>query len=83
MSFWTLDMPSRAHSLLIIMVLAAVLRRHWGDLPPMRHSQGTTFVFADGHAIYRKWTDPHTLALYKVVGAAGLSITAIVICDGW
>lgn len=34
----------------------------WGDLPPMIHSQGTTFVFADGRAIYRKWTDPHTLA---------------------
>ena len=34
----------------------------WGDHPPMIHSQGTTFVFADGHAIYRKWTDPHALA---------------------
>ena len=34
----------------------------WCDPPPMRHSQGTTFSFADGHAIYRKWTDPHTLA---------------------
>jgi prepilin-type processing-associated H-X9-DG protein len=34
---------------------------HWGDLPPVIHNQGTTFVFADGHAIYRKWTDPHTL----------------------
>jgi len=31
----------------------------WYDPPPMRHNQGTTFVFADGHAIYRKWTDPH------------------------
>jgi prepilin-type processing-associated H-X9-DG protein len=37
----------------------------WGDLPPMQHSQGTTFVFADGHAIYRKWTDPHTLQAAK------------------
>ncbi|MGD0552715.1 MAG: hypothetical protein ABSB25_08695 [Sedimentisphaerales bacterium] len=34
----------------------------WYDLPPMRHSQGTTFSFADGHTEYRKWTDPHTLA---------------------
>ena len=33
----------------------------WYDLPPVIHSQGTTFSFADGHAIYRKWTDPHTL----------------------
>lgn len=31
----------------------------WYDLPPMQHNQGTTLVFADGHAIYRKWTDPH------------------------
>jgi prepilin-type processing-associated H-X9-DG protein len=34
----------------------------WGDYPPMRHGIGTTFSFADGHVIYRKWTDPHTLA---------------------
>jgi len=34
----------------------------WYDPPPVPHNVGTTFVFADGHAIYRKWTDPHTLA---------------------
>jgi len=34
----------------------------WGNLPPMRHGKGTTFVFADGHVEYRKWTDPHALA---------------------
>jgi prepilin-type processing-associated H-X9-DG protein len=33
----------------------------WYTFPPMRHDQGTTFTFVDGHAIYRKWTDPHTL----------------------
>jgi prepilin-type processing-associated H-X9-DG protein len=33
----------------------------WYDLPPMIHSQGTNFVFADGHTEYRKWIDPHTL----------------------
>jgi prepilin-type processing-associated H-X9-DG protein len=33
----------------------------WYDLPPVLHDQGTTFSFADGHVIYRKWTDPHTL----------------------
>jgi prepilin-type processing-associated H-X9-DG protein len=37
----------------------------WADLPPMRHEQGTTFVFADGHAIYRKWTDPHAIEATK------------------
>ena len=34
----------------------------WYELPPMRHGQGTTFSFADGHTEYRKWTAPHTLA---------------------
>jgi prepilin-type processing-associated H-X9-DG protein len=33
----------------------------WYDFPPVPHSQGTTFSFADGHTEYRKWTDPHTL----------------------
>ena len=33
----------------------------WGDTPPMRHGQGTTFSFADGHCSYRKWTDPHAI----------------------
>jgi len=28
----------------------------WYDLAPMRHGQGTTFSFADGHSSYRKWT---------------------------
>jgi prepilin-type processing-associated H-X9-DG protein len=40
----------------------------WGDAPPMRHEQGTTFSFADGHAEYRKWTDPITVALGKQPG---------------
>ncbi len=34
----------------------------WADSPPKLHNMGTTFVFADGHALYRKWTDPHTLS---------------------
>jgi prepilin-type processing-associated H-X9-DG protein len=38
----------------------------WYDLPPMRHEQGTTFVFADGHTEYRKWTDPHALAAARI-----------------
>jgi len=33
----------------------------WGDWPPMIHNGGTTFAFADGHTIYKKWTDPHAL----------------------
>jgi prepilin-type processing-associated H-X9-DG protein len=43
----------------------------WYDLPPMRHGQGTNFVFADGHAIYRQWTDQHTLAGIKDVWGGG------------
>jgi prepilin-type N-terminal cleavage/methylation domain-containing protein len=38
---------------------------HWGDNPPTRHGVGTTFVFADQHAEYHKWTDPHTLGVIK------------------
>ena len=43
----------------------------WYDPPPMTHSQGTTFVFADGHAIYSKWTDPHTLAAVDLPWGGG------------
>jgi prepilin-type N-terminal cleavage/methylation domain-containing protein len=37
----------------------------WYDLPPIRHGQGTVFVFADQHVEYRKWTDPSALAEAK------------------
>ena len=37
----------------------------WGDPPPTRHGIGTTFVFADQHAEYRKWTAPRTLQIIK------------------
>lgn len=40
----------------------------WYDLPPMRHGQGTVFVFADQHVEYRKWTDPSALAQAKAGG---------------
>jgi prepilin-type processing-associated H-X9-DG protein len=43
----------------------------WGDPPPIPHRQGTTFSFADGHAEYRKWTDPHTLAAVGLGWGAG------------
>ena len=33
----------------------------WWDPPPVRHGNGTTFSFADGHSEYRKWTDPRTI----------------------
>jgi hypothetical protein len=37
----------------------------WYDSPPRHHNMGTTFVFADGHAIYRQWTDPHTITFQQ------------------
>ncbi|MHC4563890.1 MAG: type II secretion system protein [Planctomycetota bacterium] len=33
----------------------------WWDPPPVRHGDGTTFSFADGHAEYHKWKDPRTI----------------------
>lgn len=45
----------------------------WGDPPPARHGMGTTFVFGDGHAEYRKWTDKHAIeAAAKGWGAGGV-----------
>jgi len=38
----------------------------YGWTPPARHGIGTTFSFADGHAEYKKWTDPHTLKVIKL-----------------
>lgn len=33
----------------------------WWDPPPIRHGEGTTFSFADGHAEHRKWKDMRTV----------------------
>ena len=32
----------------------------WMDPPPVRHSKGMTFVFADGHTGYKKWEAEET-----------------------
>jgi prepilin-type N-terminal cleavage/methylation domain-containing protein/prepilin-type processing-associated H-X9-DG protein len=37
----------------------------WWDPPPVRHGDGTTFSFADGHADYRKWKDQRTVDFGK------------------
>lgn len=33
----------------------------WWDPPPIRHNDGTTLSFADGHVGYRQWEDPRTI----------------------
>ena len=35
-------------------------RWEWWDPPPIRHDNGTTFSFADGHSEYWKWKDQRT-----------------------
>jgi len=40
---------------------AFVKEEKWWDPPPIRHGEGTTFGFADGHSEYRKWEDPRTV----------------------
>ena len=38
-------------------------RPRWWDAVPARHGLGTTFSFADGHAEFRKWTNPDTIEM--------------------
>jgi len=33
----------------------------WWDPPPLRHGDGTTFAFVDGHVEYWKWEDSRTI----------------------
>ncbi|MFH1371646.1 MAG: prepilin-type N-terminal cleavage/methylation domain-containing protein [Planctomycetota bacterium] len=35
--------------------------QRWWDPPPIRHGEGTTFSFADGHTEYHKWRDKRTI----------------------
>jgi prepilin-type N-terminal cleavage/methylation domain-containing protein/prepilin-type processing-associated H-X9-DG protein len=44
-----------------------VTEEKWWDPPPVRHGDGTTFSFADGHSEYHKWKDPRTIAFGKQV----------------
>lgn len=40
-------------------------RDSWWDAVPLRHSNGTTLSFADGHSDYHRWIDERTIALAK------------------
>jgi len=41
-------------------------RPMWWDIPTVRHSNGTNWSFADGHATYHKWTDKRTMELAEL-----------------
>jgi prepilin-type processing-associated H-X9-DG protein len=45
----------------------------FGDHRPTRHGRGTTFAFADGHAIYRKWIFATDTASVETGGWGGTS----------
>jgi hypothetical protein len=55
-------------------------RGKWYDQPPRIHNMGTNFVFADGHAIYRKWTDPSAI-LAATGGCSSWGGCSIDYCD--
>ena len=38
-------------------------QERWWDCVPARHGMGSTSSFVDGHAEYRKWTDPRTIEI--------------------
>jgi prepilin-type N-terminal cleavage/methylation domain-containing protein/prepilin-type processing-associated H-X9-DG protein len=39
---------------------------NWWDPPPIRHGDGTTFAFVDGHSEYWKWQDDDTIECGEV-----------------
>jgi prepilin-type processing-associated H-X9-DG protein len=41
----------------------------WWDPPPIRHDDGTTFSFVDGHNEYWKWKDQRTVEFGKTMMA--------------
>jgi len=43
----------------------------WRDIPPIHHSEGTTFSFVDGHSDYWKWRDQDTIDF--AMGVSGSS----------
>ena len=45
----------------------------WWDPPPVRHGDGSTFSFADGHSEYHKWMDPRTIEFGKRLPARAFS----------
>ena len=52
-----------------------VTEERWWDPPPVRHGDGSTFSFADGHSEYHKWEDPRTIEFGKRVPPTAFSET--------
>ncbi len=52
-----------------------VTQEMWWDPPPIRHGDGSTFSFADGHSEYHKWEDPRTIEFGKRVPPEAFSET--------
>jgi prepilin-type N-terminal cleavage/methylation domain-containing protein/prepilin-type processing-associated H-X9-DG protein len=50
-----------------------VTEEKWWDPPPVRHGDGSTFSFADGHSDYHKWKDPRTIEFGKRVPPTAFS----------
>jgi prepilin-type N-terminal cleavage/methylation domain-containing protein/prepilin-type processing-associated H-X9-DG protein len=50
-----------------------VKEERWWDPPPVRHGDGSTFSFADGHSEYKKWNDPRTIEFGKRVPPTAFS----------
>jgi prepilin-type N-terminal cleavage/methylation domain-containing protein/prepilin-type processing-associated H-X9-DG protein len=50
-----------------------VTEEKWWDPPPIRHGDGTTFSFADGHSEYHKWKDPRTIEFGKRIPPTAFS----------
>jgi len=50
-----------------------VKQENWWDPPPVRHGDGSTFSFADGHSEYHKWRDPRTIEFGKRVPPTAFS----------
>ncbi len=52
-----------------------VTDERWWDPPPIRHGDGSTFSFADGHSEYHKWEDPRTIEFGKRIPPTAFSET--------
>jgi len=48
-------------------------KEKWWDPPPVRHEEGTTMSFADGHSEYWKWEGKKTVKLGESAGPTQLS----------